>query len=151
MLVITSYAVCSNTCTIGSYVKTSWNGRPLCLGLNVLTCSVFSDWPSPYPERSLYFIPNRYNSFKPGRMGALRQLSWNMTINLYIYLFIYIIFIYLFIYFYLHCEKNQLNYPCTEQNTVYPSKYAHGFVVLCFVVVMQSFIMNSHKVLIHIH
>ena len=30
-------------------------------------------------------------------------------------------------------------------------KYAHGFVVLCFVVVMQSFIMNSHEVFIHIH
>ena len=37
------------------------------------------------------------------------------------------------------------------QNTVYPMKYAHGFVVLCFVVVMQSFIMNSHEVFIHIH
>ena len=36
-------------------------------------------------------------------------------------------------------------------NTVYPQKYAHGFVVLCFVVVMQSFIMNSHEVFIHIH
>ena len=36
-------------------------------------------------------------------------------------------------------------------NTVYPKKYAHGFVVLCFVVVMQSFIMNSHEVFIHIH
>ena len=35
--------------------------------------------------------------------------------------------------------------------TVYPKKYAHGFVVLCFVVVMQSFIMNSHKIFIHIH
>ena len=35
--------------------------------------------------------------------------------------------------------------------TVYPQKYAHGFVVLCFVVVMQSFIMNSHEVFIHIH
>ena len=35
--------------------------------------------------------------------------------------------------------------------TVYPKKYAHGFVVLCFVVVMESFIMNSHKVFIHIH
>ena len=34
---------------------------------------------------------------------------------------------------------------------VYPKKYAHGFVVLCFVVVMQSFIMNSHEVFIHIH
>ena len=30
-------------------------------------------------------------------------------------------------------------------------KYAHGFVVLCFVVVLQSFIMNSHEVFIHIH
>ena len=35
--------------------------------------------------------------------------------------------------------------------TVYPKKYAHGFVELCFVVVMQSFIMNSHGVFIHIH
>ena len=36
-------------------------------------------------------------------------------------------------------------------STVYPKKYAHGFVVLCFVVVMQSFIINSHDVFIHIH
>ena len=36
-------------------------------------------------------------------------------------------------------------------HTVYPKKFAHGFVVLCFVVVMQSFIMNSHEVFIHIH
>ena len=35
--------------------------------------------------------------------------------------------------------------------TVYPKKYAHGFVVLCFVVVMQSFIMNSREVFFHIH
>ena len=39
-------------------------------------------------------------------------------------------------------------FVCT---TVYPKKYAHGFVVLCFVVVMQSFIMNSHEVFFHIH
>ena len=38
-----------------------------------------------------------------------------------------------------------------QSSTVYPKKYAHGFVVLCFVVVMQSFIMNSHEVFIHIH
>ena len=38
-----------------------------------------------------------------------------------------------------------------QQNTVYPKKYAQGFVVLCFVVVIQSFIMNSHEVFIHIH
>ena len=36
-------------------------------------------------------------------------------------------------------------------STVYPKKYAHDFVVLCFVVVMQPFIMNSHEVFIHIH
>ena len=36
-------------------------------------------------------------------------------------------------------------------HTVYPKKNAHGFVVLCFVVVIQSFIMNSHEVFIHIH
>ena len=36
-------------------------------------------------------------------------------------------------------------------DTVYPKKYAHGFVVLCFVVVMQSFIMNPHELFIHIH
>ena len=41
--------------------------------------------------------------------------------------------------------------PTWETPTVYPKKYAHGFVVLCFVVVMQSFIMNSHEVFIHIH
>ena len=39
----------------------------------------------------------------------------------------------------------------TEAHTVYSKKYAHGFVVLCFVVVMQSFIMNSHEIFIHIH
>ena len=43
------------------------------------------------------------------------------------------------------------NYFHTEIDAVYPKKYAHGFVVLCFVVVMQSFIMNSHKLFIHIH
>ena len=41
--------------------------------------------------------------------------------------------------------------PSRKIATVYPKKYAHGFVVLCFVVVMQSFIMNSHEVFIHIH
>ena len=43
------------------------------------------------------------------------------------------------------------NWPGVGVTTVYPKKYAHGFVVLCFVVVMQSFIMNSHEVFIHIH
>ena len=38
-----------------------------------------------------------------------------------------------------------------HSSTVYPKKYAHCFVVLCFVVVTQSFIMNSHEVFIHIH
>ena len=40
--------------------------------------------------------------------------------------------------------------PMIQQRTAYPKKYAHGFVVLCFVVDMQSFIMNSHEVFIHI-
>ena len=41
--------------------------------------------------------------------------------------------------------------PNVRVRTIYPKKYAHGFDVLCFVVVMQSFIMNSHEVFIHIH
>ena len=45
------------------------------------------------------------------------------------------------------CHMSRYN----RLNTVYPKKYAHGFVVLCFVVVIQSFIMNSHEVYIHIH
>ena len=40
---------------------------------------------------------------------------------------------------------------CQDKCTIYPKKYSHGFVVLCFVVVMLSFIMNSHEVFIHIH
>ena len=46
-------------------------------------------------------------------------------------------------------NHTSLQWPVSH--TVYPKKYAHGFVVLCFVVVMQSFIMNSHEVFIHIH
>ena len=46
---------------------------------------------------------------------------------------------------------NQLIWLINKPCTVYPKKYAHCFVVLCFVVVMQSFIMNSHEVFIHIH
>ena len=44
----------------------------------------------------------------------------------------------------------KINLP-HHRTTVYPEKYAHGFVALCFVVVMPSFIMNSHEVFIHIH
>ena len=47
--------------------------------------------------------------------------------------------------------KQLLNTATWSQIFVYPKKYAHGFVVLSFVVVMQSFIMNSHEVFIHIH
>ena len=50
----------------------------------------------------------------------------------------------------LHCLLTPIHND-KLRNTVYPKKYAHGFVVLCFVVVMQSFIMNSHEVFIHIH
>ena len=48
-------------------------------------------------------------------------------------------------------NENAINLRRHDPDTVYPKKYAHGFVVLCFVVVMQSFIMNSHEVYIHIH
>ena len=53
----------------------------------------------------------------------------------------------------MHTEKTGImqQIPSTVWYTVYPKKYAHGFVVLCFVVVMQSFIMNSHEVFFHIH
>ena len=44
-----------------------------------------------------------------------------------------------------------MSYIWYGNSTVYPKKFAHGFVVLCFVVVMQSFIMSSHEVFIHIH
>ena len=46
------------------------------------------------------------------------------------------------------CDISYSLFASTD--TVYPKKYAHDFVVLCFVVVMQSFIMNSHEVFIHI-
>ena len=49
-----------------------------------------------------------------------------------------------------HSEITHHPHPSAAY-TVYPKKYAHGFVVLCFVVVMQAFIMNSHEVFIHIH
>ena len=49
------------------------------------------------------------------------------------------------------CRLRNDNHFVHGGDTVYPKKYAHGFVVLCFVVVMQSFIMNSHEVFIHIH
>ena len=48
-------------------------------------------------------------------------------------------------------QQDNSNSVTNHYRTVYPKKYAHGFVVLCFVVVMQSFIMNSHEVFIHIH
>ena len=47
---------------------------------------------------------------------------------------------------------NYLSMACIQGwSTVYSKKYGHGFVVLCFVVVMHSFIMNSHEVFIHIY
>ena len=51
-----------------------------------------------------------------------------------------------------NAQLHESNFTANAQDTtVYPYKYAHGFVVLCFVVVMKSFIMNSHEVFIHIH
>ena len=49
------------------------------------------------------------------------------------------------------CDFAWVDFVHISRVTVYPKKYAHGFVVLCFVVVMQSFIMNSHEIFIHIH
>ena len=57
----------------------------------------------------------------------------------------------IFIYKNTECLKQHKISLRRSSRTVYPKKYAHGFVVLCFVVVMQSFIMNSHEVFIHIH
>ena len=54
-------------------------------------------------------------------------------------------------YMYIYIHKHISNRSPDRMHIVYPTKYAHGFVVLCFVVVMQSFIMNSHEVFIHIH
>ena len=51
----------------------------------------------------------------------------------------------------MHALWHGYSYIAIVWYTVYPKKFAHGFVVLCFVVVMQSFIMNSHEVFIHIH
>ena len=52
----------------------------------------------------------------------------------------------------IHIDHYQTGFACHWcEITVYPKKDAHGFVVLCYVVVVQSFIMNSHEVLIHIH
>ena len=56
---------------------------------------------------------------------------------------------------YVRIPSNQMDRQCEPPNSdayiLSQGKYAHGFVVLCFVVVMQSFIMNSHEVFIHIH
>ena len=47
-------------------------------------------------------------------------------------------------------QRQRKNY-IPQIHTVYPKKYAHGFVVLCFVVITQSCGMNSHEVFIRIH
>ena len=56
------------------------------------------------------------------------------------------------LWFVMLCLKYQfLWFDVIHSHTVYPKKYAHGFVVLCFVVVMQSLIMNPREIFIHIH
>ena len=69
-----------------------------------------------------------------------------------------IVVMYLISYYIFSCYRAPRRYTLlptrftrNHRRTVYPKKYAHGFVVLCFVVVMQSFIMHSHEVFIHIH
>ena len=44
-----------------------------------------------------------------------------------------------------------MNHGYEHSTSVYPQKYAHGYIVLCFDLVMQSFILNSHEVFIQIH
>ena len=56
-----------------------------------------------------------------------------------------------FLHYWPFCVESYVDIHDVTLTTVYPMKYAHGFVVLCFVVVMQSFIMNSHEAFIHIH
>ena len=79
-------------------------------------------------------------------INPLRAIFFRENINIYSHFMSF-----------LHTNKTQVVEmpPRVRQgpafSTVYPKKYAHGFVVLCFVVVMQSFIMNSHEVFIHIH
>ena len=86
-----------------------------------------------YLSLSHLYLPFRGDNYPPSI--AMLQDDWTMVspyifyCYLHVYMNIYIIYIY----------------------TVYPKKYAHSFVVLCFVVVTQSFIMNSHEVFIHIH
>ena len=74
------------------------------------------------------------------------------TYDLYNYIRIYHVHVWC-----IHILHVMINSQCwryidrvLEIYRVYPKKYAHGFAVLCFVVVMQSFIMNSHEVFIHI-
>ena len=88
----------------------------------------------------------QYGSYKVGKLARLTYeiRMFYMFANHFTFLFNFIMQqILLF-----HAINDVV---CWKACTVYPKKYAHGFVVLCFVVVMQSFIMNSHEVFIHIH
>ena len=85
------------------------------------------------------------------------HLIWHTFITKFYFAFLNVA-LSLIIFFHLSTNYDTLrdmNHICGPYDikayTVYPKKYAHGFVVLCFVVVMQSFIMNSHEVFIHIH
>ena len=89
----------------------------------------------------IWITPISQNMFKAD--GEVMYYIFHTTHNIFFYHFLY----------YRTTVKSSL-YPKNTHShafTVYLKKYAHGFVVLCFVVVMQSFIMNSHEVFIHIH
>ena len=109
------------------------NGSVACVSFSSTTCKWLS---SPKPSRCFQctLILHLQTSWRPlqPEIGRVRALSfksiWLLTIIRQAY------------------ESRQ-----NRCRTVYPKKYAHGFVVLCFVVVIQSFIMNSHEVFIHIH
>ena len=89
---------------------------------------------TPYGDRSDMIEGKIWNN-----LGMLRLTHWML-----------VCFSILSIRVYCNIIEKRANADMT-QDTVYPRKHAHGFVVLCFVVVMQSFIINSHEVFIHIH
>ena len=89
--------------------------RPFCLGLNVL---------------KVYRVSDNYNHIMNTSFST-REIYISMPQSLRTQNHVH----------YYHGTAAELGVqpqPCT----VYPKKYAHGFAVLCFVVVMQSFIMN---------
>ena len=110
----------------------------------------FEIWPNFRAVAELYWtlisrLPHLARSFDNTlcHINPLRAKFFRGSINTYLNFVLF-----------LHIDTTQVVEilpQIRQEPPVYPKKYAHGFVVLCFVVVMQSFIMNSHEVFIHIH